>query len=245
MLRRVLLSSPTLSLALLAGLVLPAGVHAKPAHKKVLIDFFGPVPAEHVQHHRVCTDDIELRRVQDPLSQNRGVVLDCRYERDLLQQPAVLSSGAPPRLLPQHLVEQPLDLVGERCHGGAGASAAAAGSGACMSPTNSVGSGLLAALLLARGRRDGMRYVRADLDGVQYSFWALAVSAPAIICLQLIAWAQDTIPANASHVLALDMMTYVVGWLGFVVLSFYIVPLFNAGPHWGRFVVVWNWCNVV
>ncbi len=114
-----------------------------------------------------------------------------------------------------------------------------------MSRTNAVGSGLRAALLLARGRSEGMRYVQADVGGVQCSFWALAVSAPAIVCLQLIVWAQDTIPADASHVLALDMMSYLVGWLGFVVLSFYVVPVLNAGPHWGRFVVAWNWCNVV
>ncbi len=114
-----------------------------------------------------------------------------------------------------------------------------------MSVANSFGSGLYAAFLLARGRSEGMHYVQADAAGVQRSFWAMAVSAPAIVCLRLIVWLQDIIPANAGHVLALDMMSYVVGWLGFVVLSFYIVPLFNAGAHWGRFIVVWNWCNVV
>jgi hypothetical protein len=114
-----------------------------------------------------------------------------------------------------------------------------------MSVVNAVSSGLHAAFLLARGRSEGMRYVQSDVDSVQRSFWAMAVSAPAIICLQLIVWLQDTVPANAGHVLALDMMSYVVGWLGFVVLSFYIVPIFNAGPQWGRFIVTWNWCNVV
>ncbi len=114
-----------------------------------------------------------------------------------------------------------------------------------MSLTSSVSSGLHAAFLLARGRSEGMRYVQADVDGVHCSFWALAVSAPAIVCLQLIVWVQETVPTNASHVLALDMMSYVVGWLGFVVLSFYVVPVFNLGTHWGRFVVAWNWCNVV
>jgi hypothetical protein len=114
-----------------------------------------------------------------------------------------------------------------------------------MSLTDSISSGLRAAFLLARGRSEGMRHVQAGVDGVQSSFWALAVSAPAIVCLQLIVWVQDRVPADASHVLALDMMSYVVGWLGFVVVSYYVVPLFNAAPHWGRFVVAWNWCNVV
>jgi len=114
-----------------------------------------------------------------------------------------------------------------------------------MSFANAVSSGMQAAFLLARGRSDGVQHVQADADGVRRSFWAMAVSAPAVICLQLIGWLQDTIPANAGQMLALEMMAYVVGWLGFVVLSFYIVPMFDAGPRWGRFIVVWNWCNVV
>lgn len=114
-----------------------------------------------------------------------------------------------------------------------------------MSLANTVSSGLQAAFLLARGRSEGLHYVQADVDSVRRSFWALAVSAPAIVCLQLIEWLQHTVPTNAGQVLALEMMSYVVGWLGFAVLSFYIVPLFNAAPQWGRFIVTWNWCNVV
>jgi hypothetical protein len=114
-----------------------------------------------------------------------------------------------------------------------------------MSVANSVSSGLHAAFLLARGRSEGMHYVQADVAGVRRSFWAMAVAAPAIVCLQLIGWLQDTVPANAGQVLALEMMSFVVGWLGFVVLSFYIVPALDAGPRWGRFIVAWNWCNVV
>lgn len=114
-----------------------------------------------------------------------------------------------------------------------------------MSVATAVGSGLQAAFLLARGRREGMQYVQADADGVRRSFWALAVSAPAIICLQLIVWLQGSVPANPGHVLALEMLSYLVGWLGFVVLSFYVVPVLDAGPQWGRFIVTWNWCNVV
>ena len=114
-----------------------------------------------------------------------------------------------------------------------------------MSLVSAVSSGLHAAFLLARGRSDGMRYVQADVDGVHLSFWALAVSSPTIVCLRLIIWLRGTVPPDASHVLALDMMSYVVGWLAFVVLSYHVVPLFGAGARWGRFVVAWNWCNVV
>lgn len=114
-----------------------------------------------------------------------------------------------------------------------------------MSFANSVGSGLHGAFLLARGRSEGMHYVQADADGVLISFWALAVASPTIVCLRLIIWVETSIPSDASHVLALDMMAYVVGWLGFVALSYHIVPLFRAEARWGRYVSTWNWCNVV
>lgn len=45
---------------------------------------YGTVPPQHVQHHGVCTDGIELRGIQDPLAHDGGVVLNCRDERNLL-----------------------------------------------------------------------------------------------------------------------------------------------------------------
>jgi hypothetical protein len=114
-----------------------------------------------------------------------------------------------------------------------------------MSLASAIGSGLQAAFLLARGRSEGMRYVQADTDGVHLSFWALAVASPTIVCLRLITWVESSVPPDASHVLALDMVSYVVGWLGFLVLSFYVAGWFGAAPRWPRYVVAWNWCNVV
>jgi hypothetical protein len=114
-----------------------------------------------------------------------------------------------------------------------------------MSLPSAIGSGLHAAVLLARGRSEGMHYVQADSDGVHFSFWALAVASPTVVCWQLITWVESSVPPDASKALALDMVGYVVGWLGFLVLSFYLVGWFGAAPRWARYVVVWNWCNVV
>ncbi|HEY1934231.1 MAG TPA: hypothetical protein VGG99_19660 [Acetobacteraceae bacterium] len=114
-----------------------------------------------------------------------------------------------------------------------------------MSLPGAIGSGLHAAFLLARGRSEGMHYLQADTDSVHFSFWALAVASPTIVCWRLITWVEKSVPADASHVLALDMVSYVVGWLGFLVLSFYVVGRFGAASRWPRFVVAWNWCNVV
>ena len=52
--QRVHLGSPASLFALLAALVLPAGVQAKPAHKKALIDFFGPALPKKLHDCRTC-----------------------------------------------------------------------------------------------------------------------------------------------------------------------------------------------
>jgi hypothetical protein len=114
-----------------------------------------------------------------------------------------------------------------------------------MRITATVGSGLHAALLFARGRSDALQFVEADLAGARRSFWALPVGLPAIVCLRLMTWVGHGVPAQAGHAIGLDLMGYVVGWLGFAVLSYHLVPMFGCGPRWPRFMAAWNWCNVV
>ncbi len=114
-----------------------------------------------------------------------------------------------------------------------------------MSLAGAVTSGLHAALLFARGRSEGLRYVEADMAGAKRSFWAIALCLPDIVCLQLMTWVQYGTPTDAGHAMSLDIMGYVVGWLGFALLSFHLAPMFGCGPRWPRFIAAWNWCNVI
>jgi len=106
-------------------------------------------------------------------------------------------------------------------------------------------AGLHAALLLARGRAEGVRHLHNDLRTASGSFWAAAVALPAYLCLRLIGWSLDGLPAHAGHAAALDLVTYVIGWVGYVVLSRPLVAALGRAGQWPRFVAVWNWCNVV
>lgn len=108
-----------------------------------------------------------------------------------------------------------------------------------------VGSGIHAALLFARGRTEALRFVEADLAGARRSFWAMAICVPAIVCLRLMNWVQLGVPPHAGEVLSFDLMVYVLGWLGFVLMSFHLVPMFGCEQRWPRFIAAWNWCNVV
>jgi hypothetical protein len=104
----------------------------------------------------------------------------------------------------------------------------------------SVASGMHAALLLASGRAEGLRYADSDLAGAARSFWAIAIALPAFICLRLLGG--SPVPA---HDFALDLLSYVIGWLGFALLSRPVVEAMGCMPRWSRFIVLWNWCNVV
>jgi len=114
-----------------------------------------------------------------------------------------------------------------------------------MSLGTSVVSGLQGALLLARGRSDGVRYVEDDIAGAARSFWAAAICLPAFVCLRLLAWTSGGMPSHPAQVFALDLVTFGVGWCGFAVLSHRLVGAMGLGERWPRFITLWNWCNVV
>lgn len=114
-----------------------------------------------------------------------------------------------------------------------------------MSVGTAVAFGLQAAWLLARGRSEGLRYVESDMAGAARSFWAAAICLPAFVCLRLLAWAETGTPKHAAHLLALDLLSYVIGWCGFAVLSHRLVSAMGLGARWPCCIALWNWCNVI
>jgi hypothetical protein len=114
-----------------------------------------------------------------------------------------------------------------------------------MSLATAVTSGLHGALLLARGRADGLRYVEDDMAGAARSFWAMAICLPAFVCLRLLAWTSGGPPPHPAHVFALDLLSYGVGWCGFAVLLHRLVGAMGLAARWPRSIALWNWCNVV
>jgi hypothetical protein len=109
----------------------------------------------------------------------------------------------------------------------------------------SVVSGLQAALLLARGRVEGLHHLEADMAGALRSFWALPLALPAAVCMRLIDWVETGPPADPGHTLGLDLMVFVVGWLGFAALTFELVRYLGVADRWPAYIAAWNWCNVV
>jgi hypothetical protein len=118
-----------------------------------------------------------------------------------------------------------------------------------MSTLSAVGAGLQAALLLARGRRDGVALIAASPDveaaSASRSFWAMALCLPALVAQHLLTWAQTGLPPHAAHQFALDLLTDAIGWIAFTLLSHRVAAMLGRSARWPRFIAAWNWCNVV
>ena len=108
-----------------------------------------------------------------------------------------------------------------------------------MTPLASAIAGLRGAALLARGQEEGAALVEPGLQGAVHSFWALAVCLPLFGLLRLL----DESAADPPFVMG--VMTYLVGWLAFAVLSHRAAGALGAGERWFGFIAAWNWCSVV
>jgi len=119
-----------------------------------------------------------------------------------------------------------------------------------LSTIAGMGEGLHAALLLARGRADGLLVLGARDEPVVAtavrSFWAVALCLPAFVCLQLIdLFTEPRPPPHAAHGLALQLLGYVIDWAGFALLTRWLAGIMGRAGAWPRFIAAWNWCNVV
>lgn len=109
---------------------------------------------------------------------------------------------------------------------------------------SAVSAGLRGALLLARGRPEGLARVHTDRVGTARSFWAAAICLPAFACLRLLDWSVDGWPAHPAHGAALDLLGYAIGWAGYAVAAHPLVRAARRAERWPLFIATWNWCNV-
>ena len=114
-----------------------------------------------------------------------------------------------------------------------------------MSSVSAVTSGLYAALRLARGRPDGVVLVAGDRTTIIRSFWAIALCLPTVVIRLLMSWAVTGVPADPLHAAGREVIVFVLGWLVFVEITHRLAPVIGRARRWGRFIAVWNWCNVI
>lgn len=106
-------------------------------------------------------------------------------------------------------------------------------------------SSLSGALLLARGRAEGLAHFPADMHAAARSFWAAALCAPMFALMIALSWRAIGWPADLPHAAGLQAIAFIVGWSAYAVISFEMLHALGAAKRWPRFIVVWNWVNVV
>ncbi len=109
-----------------------------------------------------------------------------------------------------------------------------------------IAAGLQGALLLARGRPEGMAGFETTPAGALRSFWAAALCLPAFLALKLLAWGIGGAPSQGVlKPLVAELISYVCAWVGFALASQPVAQAAGRMALWPRFIAAWNWGNVV
>lgn len=124
--------------------------------------------------------------------------------------------------------------------------------------------GLRAALLLARGRTEGIAPPATgdvELARARHSFVAALFCLPFFIGLRLIdiitakigddpgraslPWADLDWSVADARAMAITLCGFVIGWAGFAIASHRFAARIGRAALWPRFIALWNWCNLV
>jgi hypothetical protein len=114
-----------------------------------------------------------------------------------------------------------------------------------MSVIGTVSAGVYGAVLLARGRADGIQLVDTDNSAAIRSFWAIPLCLPSVVCLKLLDWLASGTPANVPVALGRHLLLFLVSWLLFVWISHHFASVLNKQSQWPRFIAVWSYCSVI
>ncbi|SDB67915.1 hypothetical protein [Belnapia rosea] len=107
-------------------------------------------------------------------------------------------------------------------------------------------AGLRGALLLARGRLDGLLLIDGSSGGAARSFWAAAICLPGFLALRFLAWSEGGGPElGLLRGLVAELVGYACAWTGFALLALPLTEVAGRRAEWPRFVAAWNWSNVV
>lgn len=107
-------------------------------------------------------------------------------------------------------------------------------------------AGIAGALLLARGKPQGVALVETTPDGAWRSFAAALICLPALLAIRVLAWASFGAPeAGVLRALIAETTAYTIAWAGFALLSLPLAQAWGQVAAWPRFIAAWNWTNIV
>lgn len=105
--------------------------------------------------------------------------------------------------------------------------------------------GIHGALLLARGRPEGVLLASPAGAGAWRSSVVALICLPAMMAMTFFGWAQDGWPAQGvGRALGVELLRYVIGWAAFLLMSEPLAAMAGRSGLWPRFVSAWNWSQV-
>jgi hypothetical protein len=108
--------------------------------------------------------------------------------------------------------------------------------------------GVQAAWRAARGQREALGLLAPGEDGFRTaanSFWSMALCLPGFLFLRMLDLQEAGAPVHPARGMALDLLGYVIGWIGFCLLTHRLAQRLGRARLWPRFITLWNWCNLL
>lgn len=100
-----------------------------------------------------------------------------------------------------------------------------------------------------------LRFAMFDRAAVQYfdnseaafwkSFCAAVIAAPGYLLLILIGLTEHPVEAGEVRILAVETISYVIGWVLFPLVMVSFTEAANCSRHYFRFISAWNWSAVL
>jgi hypothetical protein len=109
-----------------------------------------------------------------------------------------------------------------------------------------IAAGLRGAMMLARGRPEGLALIEDTPAGVARSFWAAAICLPGFFAFRLLAWSNSGGPTlGIGRGLVAELLGYICAWVGFALATLPLAEATGRRAAWPQFIAAWNWANVV
>jgi len=109
-----------------------------------------------------------------------------------------------------------------------------------------IAAGIASALLLGRGRPEGLALVETTPAGAWRSFAAALICLPALLAIRFLAWASLGTPEGGmARALIAEITAYTVAWVGFALVSLPLAQAWGREAAWPRFIAAWNWTNIL
>jgi len=105
--------------------------------------------------------------------------------------------------------------------------------------------GLFGAWRLAHLDPRGMDYFDKTVEGLWRSFWAAALSAPLVILILILRYANAKTDLDPLRYVLVEATGYVIMWTAYPLAAWYLLQLLGRSNRYVGYIVAYNWANVI